>query len=686
MIDSRNGLGLRGFRVRHRLALGTHSVLLTLEKRLREALTTYLAKRHGVELDIVVELPRQPSHGDLATPVCFTLAKHLRRSPRQIASELVAELEPVPGIRSLEVAGAGYINARFDRCAYALAVLAGVDEPIGEPTKAIVEHTNINPNKAAHIGHLRNAVLGDTLVRMLRAAARRVEAQNYIDNTGVQVADVVAAFHFLRNLGVSDVRALTRDPGVRFDHYCWDLYAEISKRFEADPKSLVWRAETLRALEECEGDLAVLGEVVADAIVDCHLDTMGRLGVAYDVLPRESEILKLQFWAAAFELLKARDAIYLETEGKNAGCWVMPGEMFRADAAAGTPDEEPGGESERDVAKVIVRSDGTVTYVGKDIAYQLWKFGLLDGKDFRYLPLRESAEGRLWVTSAGAGSPDAPGFGHATEVYNVIDVRQSYLQDVVRAALEALGFKEQAERSIHFSYEMVALSPRCCAELGIELSHEERAKPYVEVSGRKGLGVKADDLLDTLIETALAEVRSRHDELDEEECRRIAGQIAVGALRYFMLRFTRTTVIAFDFQEALAFEGETGPYVQYAAVRARNILRKHEHSLDAGRPGKTPTPKDLERHLEDERLWQLVLAVSRSRWALARAVEAEEPAQLARNAFQAAQAFNNFYHQTHILTERDPSLQSVQLAIVRLALRELSGMMGVMGMPVPERM
>ncbi|MCY4596816.1 MAG: arginine--tRNA ligase [Bryobacterales bacterium] len=661
-------------------------MLLTLEKRLREALTTYLAKRYGVELDIVVELPRQPSHGDLATPVCFTLAKHLRRSPREIASELVAELEPVPGIRSLEVAGAGYINARFDRCAYALAVLAGVDEPFGEPTKAIVEHTNINPNKAAHIGHLRNAVLGDTLVRMLRAAARRVEAQNYIDNTGVQVADVVAAFHFLRNLGVSDVRALTRDPGVRFDHYCWDLYAEISKRFEADPKSLVWRAETLRALEECEGDLAVLGEVVADAIVECHLDTMGRLGVAYDVLPRESEILKLQFWAAAFELLKARDAIYLETEGKNAGCWVMPGEMFRADAAAGTPDEEPGGESERDAAKVIVRSDGTVTYVGKDIAYQLWKFGLLDGKDFRYLPLRESAEGRLWVTSAGAGSPDAPGFGHATEVYNVIDVRQSYLQDVVRAALEALGFKEEAERSIHFSYEMVALSPRCCAELGIELSHEERAKPYVEVSGRKGLGVKADDLLDTLIETALAEVRSRHDELDEEECRRIAGQIAVGALRYFMLRFTRTTVIAFDFQEALAFEGETGPYVQYAAVRARNILRKHEHSLDAGRPGKTPTPKDLERHLEDERLWQLVLAVSRSRWALARAVEAEEPAQLARNAFQAAQAFNNFYHQTHILTERDPSLQSVQLAIVRLALRELSGMMGVMGMPVPERM
>lgn len=658
-------------------------MLLTLEKRLREALRAHLADRYGVEPEIVVELPRQPSHGDLATPVCFSLAKHLRRSPRQIASELVAELDPVPGIRSLEVAGAGYVNARFDRCAYALSILDGVTEPIGEPAKAIVEHTNINPNKAAHIGHLRNAVLGDTLVRMLRATDRQVEAQNYIDNTGVQVADVVAAFHFLRHLGASDVRTLAHDPGVRFDHYCWDLYAEISRRFEADPKSLAWRAEALRALEEGEGDLAALGEVVADAIVDCHLDTMGRLGVAYDVLPRESEILKLQFWAAAFELLKARDAIYLEAEGKNAGCWVMPGEMFRADAA---PDDEAGGEPERDAAKVIVRSDGTVTYVGKDIAYQLWKFGLLDGKDFRYVPLRESAEGRLWVTSAGEGFPDAPAFGGATEVYNVIDVRQSYLQDVVRAALEALGFAEQAERSVHFSYEMVALSPRCCAELGIELSAEDRAKPYVEVSGRKGFGVKADDLLDALVEAALEEVRSRHDQLGDQECRRIAVQIAVGALRYFMLRFTRTTVIAFDFQEALAFEGETGPYVQYAAVRARNILRKHEQSPGAARPIPTPNPKDLERHLENERLWQLVLSVSRSRWALARAVEAGEPAQMARNAFQAAQAFNNFYHQTHILTERDPSLQSVQLAIVRLALRELSRMMDVMGMPVPERM
>ena len=654
-------------------------MLLTLEKRLREGLSAHIADRYGTGVDVVVELPKQAAHGDLATPVCFTLAKALRRPPRQIAEELVAEIPPVPGIRSFEVAGAGYVNARFDRAAYAEGLLRPAGSQQSDASKAIVEHTNINPNKAAHIGHLRNAVLGDTLVRMLRALGHRVEVQNYIDNTGVQVADVVAAFKFLRDLGPDEVRALARDPAVRFDYYCWDLYAEISKRFaDKDATALQWRAETLKALEAGEGELAAIGSVVADSIVACHLATMRRIGVSYDVLPRESEILKLRFWASAFELLKDRGAIRLEAEGKNAGCWVMPAAMFRT---AGSTDKEDEGD------KVIVRSDGTVTYVGKDIAYQLWKFGLLEGKDFGYVPSDAPGRGRVWVTTAEAGAADAPAFGSGSQVYNVIDVRQSYLQDVVRAALLALGFERQAERSVHFSYEMVALSPRCCEELGIELTDQERSKPYVEVSGRKGLGVKADDLLDLLVETALGEVRSRHEDLDEEECRSIAEEIAVGALRYFMLRFTRNTVIAFDFQEALAFEGETGPYVQYAAVRARNILRKHESAGGtAALPEQIPAREALEREFADEQIWQLLLAMSQSRWTLARATQAGEPAQIARNAFQAAQAFNNFYHRTHILAEPDPQRKAVLLTVVRFALEELAYLMGVMGVPVPERM
>ena len=672
------------------LARRSFVVLLTLEKRLREALAARIADRYGVSVDVVVELPRQASHGDLATPVCFGLARILRRAPRQIAAELCAELPRIEGIASLEAAGAGYVNARLDRASYALGAFSGIEPEEVDTSKAIIEHTNINPNKAAHIGHLRNAVLGDTLVRMLRALGRRVEVQNYIDNTGVQVADVAAGFRFLRGMGTEDVRALARDPEVRFDYYCWDLYAEISRRFaEQDPEALAWRAATLKALESGKGELAALGATVADSIVACHLATMRRIGVTYDVLPRESEILQLRFWQAAFELLKGRGSIRFETSGKNSGCWVMPSESFQGPALkrGRAKSKSEASEREADADKVIVRSDGTVTYVGKDIAYQLWKFGLLEGKDFRYVLMRGPNGQAPWVTSADEESADAPEFGRGAEVYNVIDVRQSYLQDVVRAALEALGFHRQAERSIHFSYEMVALSPRCCAGLGIELGERERAKAYVEVSGRKGLGVKADDLLDLLIETALEEVRSRHAELGEAECRSIAEKIAVGALRYFMLRYTRNTVIAFDFQEALAFEGETGPYVQYAAVRARNILRKHaaQQGRDEG-SGPVPSRQALARQLEDEQLWQLVRAMSLSRWTVARATESGEPAQVARNAFHAAQAFNNFYHQTHILKEKNPERQAVQLAIVRLALDDLSRMMHVMGVPVPERM
>jgi len=406
--------------------------------------------------------------------------------------------------------------------------------------------------------------------------------------------------------------------------------------------------------------------VVADAVVQAHLKTMLRLDIRYDVLPRESEILRLKFWSAAFELLKERRAIYLETEGKNAGCWVMP--------------------SAAEEGKVIVRSNGTVTYVGKDIAYQLWKFGLL-GKDFHYrLLLRYPGGHELWVTTSDP-SEDHPGFGRATRVYNVIDARQSYLQEVVVAGLRALGAGEQAGRSVHFSYEMVALSPRCSAELGIELTEEDRRRPYVEVSGRKGQGVKADDLIDKLVEEALREVRSRHAEEAPEAQQRVAAEIAIGALRYFLLKYTRTTVIAFDFGEALSFEGETGPYVQYAAVRARNILRKLEERgervPDFGRELSRPA---LERQLASEDFWQLLLAASKAGSALERAVGAGEPAHVAKYAFQLAQAFNNFYHQYPILQEPDREKKVFLLWMTEFFRAQLEWTLGILGIRTPEYM
>jgi arginyl-tRNA synthetase len=672
-------------------------VFLTLEQRLRETVARHIAERYQLDVPVVVELPRQSDFGELALPVCFTLAKQLKKAPRKIADEMVAELQPIPGIAALEVAGAGYINVRFDRAAYAEALRAAPDVHSARPTeKIIVEHTNINPNKAAHIGHLRNAVLGDTLVRMLRELGNDVEAQNYIDNTGVQVADVVAGFHFLEKKSPGEVRQLIDDPAVRFDYYCWDLYARTSQHYANEPSSLPWRAQTLHAIEAGEGDLAELGRIVADSIVNYHLDTMLRIGVEYDVLPRESEILHLQFWSSAFELLKQRQGIYLETEGKNKGCWVMPAHLFQQKQQEAAAPQEGGQEQERegvdeapaDDSKVIVRSDGTVTYVGKDIAYQLWKFGLLEGKDFHYAPLRDYADGRtLWVSTTTPDDRQAPKFGGGSKVFNVIDVRQSYLQDVVRAGLRSLGYERQADSSVHFSYEMVALSPRCCADLGIELSEEDRRKPYVEVSGRKGLGVKADDLIDRLIAKAVEEVRSRHPEEPDQKQNEIATQIAIGALRYFMLRFTRTTVIAFDLQEALSFEGETGPYVQYAVVRARNILRKLEE-----RGGTMPdfaremTAESLARQLENDDFWQILLGTSRCDWTIEKSIEGGEPAHLARYAFQIAQAFNNFYHQHHILSETDREKKVFLLWMTRFFLDELIHVLGVMGIPAPEVM
>jgi arginyl-tRNA synthetase len=644
-----------------------------IEEKITKRLAEHVQSRYGVETPVVLEQPKQASFGELAIAVAFHLARQLKQAPRAIATQMVADIGAIEGVVALEVAGNGYINVRLDRGAYGYGVLhdAGA-APERVAGKIIVEHTNINPNKAAHIGHLRNAILGDTFVRMLRSSGHNVEVQNYIDNTGVQVADVVAGFHYLEKNSAADVEQLLRDPAVRFDYYCWDLYARISAHFGEHPEDLAWRRDTLHEIEGGTGDQARLAALVSDAIVGCHLRTMQRLGIRYDVLPRESEILHLKFWETAFEQLKQRGAIYFETEGKNKGCWVMPASAFKAQTNEDTED-----------SKVIVRSNDTVTYVGKDIAYQLWKFGLL-GKDFFYRPWEQYA---VYVSTDKPQPPGGPSFGRGDSVYNVIDSRQSYLQDVVVAGLRALGYEAQAGHSIHFSYEMVALTPGTCVELGLELSDEDKKRPYVEVSGRKGLGVKADDLIDKLIEKAAEEVDSRHPETPAAERREVAAQIAIGALRYFMLKFTRNSLIAFDFQEALSFEGETGPYVQYTAVRARNILRKLAERGES-LPDFTSELDEpaLKRQLTSEDLWQLLLLASKADSAVERAIASGEPAHLAKYAFQLAQAFNNFYHGYPVLTEEDREKRTFLLWMTGFVRAQLERTLDVLGITVPQYM
>jgi len=674
-------------------------VFQEIEQHIIVAAERALAEKFSLSIKVALEQPKQTSFGELAIPVAFQLARQLKRPPKAIAEELVGAIGPLEGVASLEIAGNGYINVRLDRAKYAASLLSppAPKASQSESPKIVVEHTNINPNKAAHIGHLRNAVLGDTFVRILRRAGKRVEVQNYIDNTGVQVADVVVGFHFLRKKSGADVEALIKATAPRFDYYCWDLYAEVSSYYKDHPEALDWRADTLHAIEAGEGEIAELAHLVADSIVTAHVKTMYRLGVEYDVLPRESEILHLQFWAAAFELLKERRAIYFETEGKNTGCWVMPSAAFRAqtEGSADAPDTPNRAEAEaaeeneaaEDDSKVIVRSNGTVTYVGKDIAYQLWKFGLL-GKDFYYRKWSRYPDGHpLWVTTDEPQPHAAPHFGRAAEVYNVIDSRQSYLQDVVVAGMRALGFNEQADRSIHFSYEMVALSPRTCVEMGMSLSDEDKRKPYVEVSGRKGLGVKADDLLDKLIETALIEVESRHKEAAPEERLGVAKSIAVGALRYFMLKFTRNSLIAFDFHEALSFEGETGPYVQYAVVRAGSILKKYEERYGA-LPDFAPIlgAADFGPWLAADDLWQLLLAASKLDHAVGRAIQSGEPAHIAKYAFQLAQAFNTFYHDYQVIAEPDEARRTFLLWLTQYVRGQLVATLDVLGIVQPAYM
>jgi arginyl-tRNA synthetase len=672
-----------------------------LERRLVEHLREFLRRMYGLEIDnIVVEQPPKIELGEYALPLAFELARKLRKAPRKIAEEIVAGVGTIPGVEKFEVAGGGYINVRVSRAELARELAAdrspAADVP---PGKVLVEHSSINPNKAAHIGHLRNAILGDTFVRLLRIAGREVDVQNYIDNTGAQVADVVVGFLYIEQKSRAQIEALAAEP--RFDFVCWDLYARVSHWYEEDKANLAKRAEVLRLIEEGNNETAAIADLISIAVLRRHLETMERLDIEYDFLPRESEILHLHFWEAAFTKLKEAGVLTFESDGKNKGCWVM---RRAGTSKTETAESTENTEIKEEDQKVIVRSNGTVGYVGKDIAYHMWKFGLL-GRDFGYRKFfRYPNAHDCWISTTD-GEKEHPHFGDVAEIYNVIDARQSEAQNTVIEALRGLGHGEAAERYTHFSYEMVALTPRCAAELGYTLSEEDQARSWIEVSGRKGFGVKADDLLDALIASASQEVDARHPELSEAARGGIARQIAIGALRYFMLKFTKTSVIAFDFKEALSFEGDTGPYAQYAVVRASNIFRKggldpESFSRDASRRVSLGTrnnsaggdeaslvsTQDFAKYLNGEsgdEIWELWLAAAKTSYVVAQCIATTEPAYLAKHAFQLAQLFNAFYHRHPILSETDEGRRSFLLATAAVVRRELIRILVTMGIAVP---
>ena len=689
-----------------------------LEHRVAQRIAEFLRQHYpGVALpQVVIDQPPKVSLGDFAIPV-FPFAKPLRSAPLKIAEAIRAGIGPIEGIAEMQVAPPGYLNVKIDR-AWMAAALSTDQKPLAEipAGKVLVEHTSINPNKAAHIGHLRNAILGDTFVRLLLYAGREVDVQNYIDNTGVQVADVVVGFTHIEKKSRTEIEALAHQP--RFDYYCWDLYARVSQWYAQDKANLQVRAQTLHAIEDASSEVSAIAELISTAVLRRHLETMDRLDIEYDFLPRESEILHLHFWDAAFTKLKEAGVLTYESEGKNKGCWIMRRAGTGTDrvgagespAQAGAKNKVNGADTMDDTdllveiplkpgvdirpseiseedQKVIVRSNNTVGYVGKDIAYHMWKFGLL-GRDFGYCKFyRYPNQHDCWI-SAMQGERDHPHFGDVAEIYNVIDARQSEAQNTVIEALRGLGHNEAADHYTHFSYEMVALTPRCAAELGYTLNEEDKARSYIEVSGRKGFGVKADDLLDRLIVSAKNEVDSRHPQLTDAERVSIATQIAIGALRYFMLKFTKQSVIAFDFKEALSFEGETGPYAQYAVVRAASIFKKAEIDPDTfcRDIAHNVTAEDFSKFLTAEsghEFWELWQAAAKTSYIVDQCIATTEPAYLAKHAFQLAQMFNAFYHRHPILSEMDEKRKQFLLATVAVVRRELIRTLAVMGITVP---
>ena len=594
-------------------------------------------------VNVALEQPANADHGDYSSNIAMQLAKTLRKAPAAIAELIIAELKLSGSanglLQRIEVAAPGFINMYIDWQAWAKAEFA---LPQGTGEKVIVEHTSVNPNKSMHIGHLRNSCIGDALVRILRKTGYTVEVHNYVDDLGNQLADTV--------VGLLNV-PLTGEH-VRFGDYCWDIYAEINKEYARQPETVQKRTEILHALEDGKGNTAWIGSLVAGQIVKEHVAEMKGFGIDYDLLVWESSILKEGFWSSAFELLSQTDVFVQETEGKLAGCWIL-----KQAAGEGTAQDN---EEEHQKDKVLVRSNGILTYTAKDIAYHLWKFGLLD-KDFAYSEFNTG----LWTTGlTGQALP----FGHADKVVNVIDYRQEYPQAMVKQAFQALGYTEQAEQLHHVSYGVVSLSPASAAELGIDTSG---GKSSYAMSGRQGVGIKVTELV-RLMENTIEASRSDKTGLSSR-------LIATAAIRYYLLRFNLGTEIVFDFKQATEISGNTGVYLMYAYARAHRVLSKGGAEADTGN-GLPHFPPQLEaaelallRHLS---LWQDTLYTA--------SIELT-PNTICSYAHSLAALFNNFYSACPILKGEAASI-AFRLWLTRSFTGTLGEALDVLGLPKPERM
>ena len=670
-----------------------------LTELVKQAVITYFEqeciKFDSAQLPIDLRVSAQTSFGDYSMPVMAWAGKNmLKRPPLQIAEALATILRDrcLPTIQEITATKPGYINFRLNRPQVGKEIIeraieAGPDfgqHNSGVGTKVIVEHTNINSNKAAHVGHLRNACVGDTVVRMLRSQGYQVEADNYIDDSGVQVADVVVGFTLLQQGHLQLPEGNEQLPNEPFDYYCSRVYTNVSKIYddkdsELGQQALQLRKEVLHAIEhgaspQSGPNYPSMATDLSQRIVQAHLKTMSRLNISYDLLPWESAILQAGLWNRTFEMLKKRNLLEKPESGNATGCWILP----FGDGETQTQ------EGDRSSDKILIRSDGTATYTAKDIAYQLWKFGLTDnfGLEFRFVPWGIQHDGRkLWTMQTpnrnlnrnGSNEivEEAPAsrFGHAKRVINVIDVRQSYLQQVVYECLRRLGYSEQADNSIHLAYEVVTLSASTAANLGIDTSD---GREHYAMSGRKGIEIKADDLIDAAIER-MREVRRQDDkpELSDET----ATILAASAIRYFMIRFNLQQIIALDMDEVLRPNGDTGVYLQYAYARANSIQRRLQDT-HYEIPGQL---NSLPEQLEQSE-WDLLRHIDAYPRRLAEASEQLAPPLLAAYAYDLAAHFSDFYeHTTPILKETNEQVKAFRALLVQATAQTMSNVLRTLG-------
>ncbi|HEX7503181.1 MAG TPA: arginine--tRNA ligase [Acidobacteriota bacterium] len=635
-----------------------------LQEKLKKEIISLLPDAYDLSgVELVFSLPAERKFGDLSSTLAFSLAKKVKGKPFLLANDIAAKLRGRLGaVEDIRVAGGGFLNLYLRRDDFMEQQWRDLEKPLpAKGEKVIVEHTSINPNKAAHIGHLRNSCLGDVLARCCRFLGYEVEVQNYIDDTGIQIADVVWGLLHYQKKDLAAIRKISD-----LAAYLWDLYAEVNQMFAADEALSAQRREVHKKIEEKSEPEYGACLYIAEQVLMDHIRTMERIGIRYDLLARESDVIALDFFKAAAAEMTGRGVMAPSTDPDKKGCLVIHYDREK-------------------IEKIIVRSNGTITYVGKDIAYNLWKFDLL-AKDFYYRPFHAYPDGQaIYMTASAPADASAPRrFGRGQRVYNVIDVRQSYLQNLIAQVLAQLGHPGASANFVHFSYEMVALTPACVREMGLKLEAGEENKPYIEVSGRKGRAVKADELITMLNEKSLREVRERNPEMSGGEALKLARIIAVAALRYFMVKFNLNTVIAFDFKEALNFEGDSGPYLQYTVVRLNSILKKTaagDRQSPQG-PGSLTLLADKEKEL----YWEMILNLSLLESQVEFALENHELSSLAAYAYGLCQKFNHYYHLFPVLAEKDAAVRAARLGLVRIFKDKVERLLAVLGIDIPDRM